>query len=70
MNTLVKIFLTYAAISMFSGFVYGFGYSVLVGINNTSTGVFLLLWLGPLGIAGSVGIPIILWKMWKGKLDV
>jgi hypothetical protein len=64
MNILIKIFLTYASISMVSGLAYVLVYGTIVGIGQTNLGIFMLLWFGPLGIACSIGLPIGLWHLW------
>lgn len=64
MNIAIKIFLTYAAISMFSALMYVFVYGSIVGVGHLNLGIFLLLWLGPLASAFSIGGPILLWRLW------
>lgn len=69
MDMLIKLFLTYAAISMFSGIAYVFVYGTIIGVGNTSIGLFILLWGGPFFLGISIAGPILLWKMWKGTLE-
>lgn len=66
MSILIKCFLTYAATSMLSGFLYAFVYGMMLGnIATFSIGLFIFLWIGPLAITISIGVPIGLWKFWK-----
>lgn len=67
MNVLIKIFLTYSAISMFSALIW-FGLSVYDYSHYNNLGVFLILWAGPMMLAMSLGLPILLYKLWNGEI--
>lgn len=64
MNVLIKIFLTYSAISMFSALVY-FGLAVYDYPHYNNLGLCVFLWLSPLMLAMSIGLPVLLYKLWK-----
>jgi hypothetical protein len=66
MNYIIKCFLTYSSISMFSAMVY-FILNVLDIIETHRMGIFVILWMGPLVIAGSIGGPYLLYRLWREK---
>lgn len=69
MNILIKIFLTYASISMFSGMLYMIAMMAeIIPLKDIKIGIFIILWLSPVMIAISIGGPILLYEMWMGKL--
>lgn len=66
MNTAIKIFLSYAAISMTCGFfLMMLEMSGVIPYRSSSPGVVLVLWLGPAMLGVSIGLPIGLWKLWS-----
>jgi hypothetical protein len=68
MNILIKIFLTYSCLSMVGGLLYAFSFMSGV-VNDPNLGYFIILWLGPLMIALSIGGPIVIYKTWNGDLS-
>lgn len=69
MNILIKIFLTYASISMFSGMLYMIAMMAeIIPLKDIKIGIFIILWFSPVMIAISIGGPILLYEMWMGKL--
>lgn len=67
MNVTVKLFLTYAAVSMTSALILFFG--EVVGLwKASSPAPFVILWLGPTLIAISIGGPVFLYKLWTGPM--
>lgn len=66
MSIPIKLLITFVSISMFSALAYAFVYGAIIGIRHMNIAVFLLLWLGPLGLAIAIGGPIALYHMWTG----
>ena len=69
-DNLIKIAITFSSVSMFCGFIYGFGGLTLVSIgyldlSKFNIGIFMLLWIGPLAISIAIVGPYLIYKMWK-----
>lgn len=65
MKILIKLFLTYTAISMTSALVYFFLDIVL--LHNPLTDLFVILWLGPLIIGACFALPYGIYELWRMK---
>lgn len=66
MDLVMKIFLTYAAVSMTSALCILFlGGTRLISINSLAWDLFPVLWMGPLMLALAVGLPIGIWTLWS-----
>lgn len=63
---IIKLFLTYSAVSMFSAAVLFFLESTDL-VEVKSPRYFVFLWIGPVMIAGSIGVPYGLYCLWFGS---
>lgn len=62
MNLSIKIFLTYAGISMFAGLCLMLG--DMGGLIHYHPEMVIILWIGPIMLLMAIGGTILLWKMW------
>ena len=63
MDILVKVFLTYTAISMISAmFIFFLEAADIVEMKSAAP--FVILWAGPFMLAASFGLPYALYRFW------